>query len=383
MANVERLRELLEGKLEAAIQVGGLPDVDKLAAALQATAETEKAYLEVEKFRLGARSENLRFWIPVIAPTIGAFALVATLVFQIHQLNVNSELQRAAEQGTELRDVIKAASLPKEMTPLATNTRLRSFLSASSPHQQEARDLAVVLLATSPDPAAFDFLLDGLVETTDHLKLTNLRDLIRLSGVLREQWENLNDYLADLKAQAPPESLAGGPPMSPGPATMFRGPQGPFPPTRPFPVPMSPVFAGMTPAQTQKLLDRFADEIQQVGDTVADLLRNSPESKNADLTTASFSYDDLADLNLTNANLTKTYIQNSLVKDSNFGKVEKFADSDWTGTAWWRAKRMSPQLLAYLKQNYVYDSKSTYYQDSTDASTYTAELTRLGGAGGG
>src|SRR5262249_52544490 len=376
MASIEMLRSDLEAKLEASIAGGDLTQVEKLTAALQSIAEAEKLRLEGQNLQRGARSENLRFWIPVIAPTIGAFALVATLLFQIHQLNVNSDLQRAAEEGTELRDVIKSASLPYELAPIATTTRLRSFLLPSSPHSQEARNLAVVLLAATPEPAAFDFLLDGVIETTDRRTLDNFRDLVRLSGLLWEQWQWLDEHLTDLKKGTPRPS---GPPprsfQSPETALGPPSPQFPFPAFDPRRRAEGPDMND--PQQVEKLRDRVGDEIQQVGAAMVQILQHSPIARQVNMTDANFSYNDLKGLDLLRANLTRTSFWNSSVKDVDFGEVRDFDESQWTGTEWWQARKISPGLMAYLTKNYAFDSKTKYFGDPTDAGTYAKEVTRL------
>jgi hypothetical protein len=69
--------------------------------------------------------------------------------------------------------------------------------------------------------------------------------------------------------------------------------------------------------------------------------------------------------------------RNSQLNQTDLGQVADFDGSAWTGTAWWRARRISPSLLAYLKTNYPIDPQVSYYEDKTTQAQYDNELGRL------
>ena len=107
-----------------------LERLEKVSSVLKSAAELRKLEMETEKVRLEThnlakvvRSESARYWISVSAPLVGAFAVVATLGFQIHQFNENSRLARQSSEGAQFREIVKGTQLPRGLSAL-TNLNL-------------------------------------------------------------------------------------------------------------------------------------------------------------------------------------------------------------------------------------------------------------------
>jgi hypothetical protein len=361
----ERIKSTL---LEHALDAGDLTRLEQITKIWQFAADAEKSEVEADNTGRLSRSENIRFWLPLLGTLVSTFALVGTLIFQIHQLTVNSRLQREANEGIELRDVLQTAAFPPELSAMASETRLKSMLSLPD-YPQRSRDLAVLFLSATSEPVLFSFLFKEVVKTTDK---DNLPDLVRLSYLLNTEYYRTNDRLNVLKSAPPPT------PGSRSGATQSGSP--PFAP--PFPS-QSRRNAGlslleMSPEQLQKILDSLSTEISEVGSAIVDFLRKSRQD-NLDLSNVAFYSNDLSGLDLGAANLTNADIEYSDLKGVDLQHVTAFDGSKWDYVAWWRAAKINPALLDYLIANYGYVVGGTYYQDSTSPTEYVKEVSCLGG----
>jgi hypothetical protein len=361
----ERIKSTL---LDPALDGADLARLEQITKIWQFAADAEKSEVEADNTGRLSRSENIRFWLPLLGTLVSTFALVGTLIFQIHQLTVNSRLQREANEGIELRDVLQTAAFPPELSAMASETRLKSMLSLPD-YPQRSRDLAVLFLSATSEPVLFSFLFKEVVKTTDK---DNLPDLVRLSYLLDTEYYRTNDRLNVLKNAPPPM------PGSRSGATQSGTPS--FAP--PFPS-QSRRNAGlslleMSPEQLQKILDSLSTEISEVGSAIVDFLRRSPQD-NLDLSNVAFYSNDLSGLDLGAANLTNADIEFSNLRDVDLHRVTVFDGSKWDYVAWWRAAKINPALLDYLIANYGYSSGGTYYQDSTNPTEYAKEVSRLGG----
>jgi hypothetical protein len=361
----ERIKSAL---LDPALDAGDLARLEQVTRIWQFAADAEKSEVDTENTGRLGKSENVRFWLPVLGSLVSTFALVGTLIFQIHQLTVNSRLQREANEGTELRDVLQTAAFPPELSAMASETRLKSMLSLPD-YPQRSRDLAVLFLSATPEPVLFSFLFKEVVRTTDK---DNLPDLVRLSYLLDTAYFRTSDRLKLLKTVPPPGP--GSPHGSTQSGTLSFSP--PFPSQGHRNAGIS--MLEMSPDQLQKTLDSLTTEMTEVGSAIADFLRKSPQD-DLDLSSVAFYSDDLSGLDFGAANLTNADIEFSNLKGVDLQRVTAFEGSNWASEAWWRAAKINPALLDYLIANYGYAVDGTYYQDSTSPTEYVKEVSRLGG----
>jgi len=99
--------------------------------------------------------------------------------------------------------------------------------------------------------------------------------------------------------------------------------------------------------------------------------------ESSDLRGVNFSGANLFRAYIDYSNLTGTDFSNANVKDASFVGLQA-SNSKWERTAWWRAKRISPDLLKYLQDNYKFSPSVSYRDDMTkDFSEYHQEVERL------
>ncbi len=82
---------------------------------------------------------------------------------------------------------------------------------------------------------------------------------------------------------------------------------------------------------------------------------------------------------MTGTDVAGAKLVRSNVSQSDWNGVTSFAGSDWTGTEWWRARRLSTGLLAYLKEKYPYTGNTEGYalQETPTPESYAADVKRL------
>ncbi len=346
---MSRLDEIKSKLLDPAVAASDLETVQKASSAWQAAAEAEK--LEAEAMNLEeerekvktetqnigalARGERQRFWIGVLVPLITGLGVIATLSVQIYQVNQNTKLQREASEATQWRNALQSLRLPTGLASRPGTTLVKSFLSSPS-YQAQARGVILSLLLSLADVDEFEDFFRGIMDTTDW---DNYQDVTRLSRRLAERYAELTN---------------------PG--------EGNKPPRTNIP-----------PEVLQAALNR---EISIVGNALAQFLREHPDrpgNVRLDLGGANFSWQDLSNANLRGAILTDAVIAHSTVKGSDLRDVSEAGESLWTGTAWWRANKISPQLVEYLISKHSFDPKAPYYKDSSTMSEYCSAVASLGG----
>ncbi len=356
MSGLEDIRTRLS---EPQLPPAEVPMLAQLAGALGATAEAEKNQAETEKLRLEtanmarlARSESLRFWIPILAPVISAFALVATLLFQVHQLNENVRIQnentriqsentRIQNEDTQFRSALQVIRMPTGLASLTGTILLKSFL-RSEFHREQSREILLSLLSATANPESFRLLFEDLFGQPE---LSRLPDAVRVSRTL-ESVRNQSSIAVEKL-----EKL---------------------------------VRDGVAPSRSKELEDRKNDLATMpsaqamVGNYIARGLR-LPRAANSivELSGANFWEIDLGGIDFRLAELIDTVMQNTNVKDAGLGEVSGFEGSSWDYTAWWRARRISPALLAYLEGKYRYKPDMQYLSDSSTRKEYLLEIKRL------
>jgi len=165
------------------------PDIHALEKASAIVAEAEKIESEIAASIRAARSESLRFWIPILAPVISALALIGTLLFQIQQHNENLKSQRAADEknanaqrlaneDAQWREVLTLAQGTEGPAGAYALTLMQSFFD-SDRYKKQAREVTVVLLAQTAEPNVFSDNFAALLERTDWDSFRYLKNISR------------------------------------------------------------------------------------------------------------------------------------------------------------------------------------------------------------
>jgi len=355
-----------------------LADLAQISTILRNTTEAEKHRAEIAEST--NKSEALRFWIPILAPTISALALVITLLVQIYQFQQNMEAQRRSAEDGAWRYTAQqlASAYPKGPAyPIALH-QLESFFS-SERYAEPARELSVTLLGHATDAEGFQILFPNLRQSTSWSHLDRLG---RLGRMLNKTWDAVE---ADLKSAN--KQLADA-------TTRFPG------------------SARASSLQTQ--LDMITDskhevlaELQLVDDAIANILRSNykpgvlrriraflpgapeqrPANAHPDLAGVYFKNTDLTSAQFDGAVMKSTFIDGGNLLDATlvgcdlndaFLSPDAWKNSRWEHSAWWNAQYVTPNLLTYLKRRFRFQPGMTYVEKSkTDARTYAEAITLL------
>ena len=120
------------------------------------------------------------------------------------------------------------------------------------------------------------------------------------------------------------------------------------------------------------------DELKLVAKHLAGMLRERRPNQKVDLADVSLWFTDLSGINFNGVALDNAEIYGCNVANATFQDVTRFRGSIWKNTPWWRAERMNPELLRYLKNEFPFDNNTQYYQDTTpEQAEYLREVTRL------
>lgn len=342
---------------DPAFQATTLPDLVHVSSVLKNLSEVEKQ--KMERVEAQRKSEVLRFWIPILAPTISAFALVATLAVQINQFNKAAEKERSAAEDLAWREAIKNLSDKRDPVTLY---HLRTFLT-SKKYGPNAKELGIVVLTNLP-PQAFDIFLQDIVPESDW---GEFGAVIRLQRGLNRQWSQIDDDIDAAEATV---------------ADLTRK------------MVQVPVFGSRLPAAEEKRNEAYAglydvmENVRMTSRSMADFMRRNASTwpNRLDLSYTNFLEADLSNLPLTNAVLSNGMIRRGDISGSCLCRMvvdraeltpASFANSKWANTAWWRAHSISPMLLTYLEQNYPFDSKSSYVGSRPTLEEYRDSIDRL------
>jgi hypothetical protein len=340
MSDLEKIkRDLFRPLLEKGDRAG----LKEAGEIWLSAAQSEKLALEIATGARATRSESMRFWVPIMAPLITAAALVLTFVLQLNQFKENNKAQREANEDTQWRQMlsnVKSTTGPEGVFGL---TLLKSFLD-SERYRNQAREIAVLRLAHTADPDSFQVLFPDIMRRTDW---KSFKDIVAISAGLLNGYNSIPDE-PDTKSS-----------FSTGPGSVSVRP---------------------SPGQVKSDLGRNLDTVGQALITFLRDPRHYPRPLGIDLdiSGADFSNKDLADMDLSDAVVIESNFNNCSVNGVNFGRVTRFEDSNWSQTAWWRAKSISPELLKYLTKSFKYDAEKQYLNDTTgDQAEYDREIVRL------
>jgi hypothetical protein len=315
--------------IDPALKAGDLATLEKTTVIWKTIAEADKLEQDTAQSAKKGRSESLRFWIPIVAPLVGAAALVVTLMFQIQQSKQVSLAAGAAAEDSAWRDLLTYANSTNKPQGAFAFTLISSFLD-SPRYGKSAREISLLMLSHSADLDAFNNLFRQVMERTDW---GNLSEIAQVGARLNRAYQSIPEPINTSDTQH------ANPLAPPG------------------------------PAELKNILD---EELQTVARGIVVFMRQNGESRPADLALnfsgMQFGTIDLSGLAFSGSDLRDTMFFHCNVKDAVFDPITDHDQSDWQGTAWWRMQRIDPQLLAYLEQSFPYKVGQTYEKDSTTTS---------------
>ncbi|GAC1648562.1 MAG: hypothetical protein NVS9B15_07360 [Acidobacteriaceae bacterium] len=318
---LEDLRAAARALLEKAHRSDSTADlaaaVDKATGVLRLSADVERAKQEMESASKHERSERLKEYVTLLAPLISVITLAATLGFQGWQFSRTEKDKADAAMDDKWQGTLKSLSEKSGRPPSVVV--LRPFLD-SPKYAAEARDAAVRLLAGSKDTAFFDDLFGA---TFVPAKWSNLDDVLRLDRALRAKTDPLLAKSWDPVALKSDESR-----LSPDEQQQFHyGLMG-----------VSKVSAQISPlVRTQR-----------------------PQDQQLDLSATYIMDADWQGADLRSANLENAQLVRMNLSGANLGDISRFNGAGFASTAWWRAARIGPDLLQYLRTYFKCDPAQRY-----------------------
>jgi len=371
---MRRLKAIVETLIDPALEDRDLVALERASTILRSVAEAERIEAELSKSARTSRSESMRYWVPILAPVITAVALVCTLVFQVQQFDVNSRLQNDVNEDTQWRTAVTYATSREGKQSVIAYTLLKSFYD-SPRYSKSARETAEVLLPGSLNPVFFRTSFEDFLSRTNWENYQGLVNISRILLRFRGIEQGHIDGLANNGGQSQSKPILQGDNYDHDPAEHYAA------------------------------MDDLEENIVVASAGLVRFLRDHSQTRPAglkiDLSDTAIWHQDLSRLdfsgasmriwiancnlegaNLQGANLGNWWIYNSNVKDADFSGVVFDSNSEtkpnWESTAWWRAKKMNPDLVRYLHSNFPYSDRTKYRDDNTTAyAQYLQEVERL------
>lgn len=353
MNNETNQARQLKEKLEKALEQTGALTIEQTASLWKTIVEAEKIETETANASKTARFEKLKFWVPIVVSLVTTMALVATLVFQVFQFKENTRLMKESEEDTQWRETLNRAKVIDGPEGAFGITLLKTFFD-STRYGLQAREVAIQILGHMADEDVFDSTFPDLMSRT---AWWNLQDIANISKQLNEGYDMADDQLTSLTEERDN-------------------------------IKSSTNYSKAVIAQRLKSTDKEFDnlnhlrtasehELATVSKAVARLLKDPATQhrpRDYDLSLANMQFvsgTGLSGIDLSYAIIRGTDFYKCDVSESDFSNITDFDDSNWKGTAWWRAKKISPELLKYLTDNWKFDEKQEYYNDqSKNAAEY-------------
>jgi len=263
--------------------------------------EIENRRVSTRKLERELSERRVVEFINLLAPYAAVLVLAATLGFQIWQQRKAADDKARDRDDALWGDALKSVSEGKSLPAII---QLKYFETSPWGHKQDAYQLMLSIFRHSKDTDQFKELFEN--EFTP-VSGDNLDAILDVDRALHSQWVDLN------RRDDNPE------------------------------------------LQHQTIL-----ELSYIGNRIAPVLQKRAPDKSFDLHFVAvfdcdFSWVDLTNanldgfvtgrVNLSNANLTgarnfKSYLSGE----------KNFRDRAWTDTAWWQARAIDPEFLAYLQQ---------------------------------
>jgi uncharacterized protein YjbI with pentapeptide repeats len=363
--------------IDPALEASDIVALEKASSILHSVAEAEKIEVDISASTRAARAESLRFWIPILAPVITALALIGTLVFQIQQFKEaaksqrladekNAQSQRLANEDTQWREVLAHAKSTEGPESAFALTLIKSFFD-SERYKKQAREVAAVVLGGIGNPTIFDDNFAALLEKTNWDNFKDITNISRTQATIFEQVRREADNLEKQREQS---------------KTPFPDPRGTDDPAF-----LRENFGANVLTTSKGLVQFLRDprhnprpaniELDLSGCAIWEQDVSNMDFNGAKLEMLWFSRSNLSGANFSGAKLYRASIIDSNVKDADFSGVQANY-SYWNGTAWWRAQKISPDLLKFLQDKYKFSPDTEYRDDMTkDFSEYQKEVKRL------
>jgi len=289
-----------------------------------------------------------------------ALLLFGSLIFQLVQFTTNSRIEREtarvqmttasiqarAAEDVQWREALRMlAENPTFQTSYSGAALLTTFVRQGH-YRDEARTLAFYILGKIGDADTFEHLFDSAIEATPEAERVHV--IIKIGQQLKNSYSG---------AESEEKALGGPPP----------GDQ----------LPVLPSEGGKDLPNPYWLVSQINQEVLFLCNYVAPGFRKARSP--GDLSGAVFWDCDLSGVNFSNTTIDNIDFGGVNLNNANFSGVNSFTDSWWGGSAWWRAKNMSPELLAYLTEKFPYSKKTNYgfYNSGISENEYHSDLTRL------
>jgi hypothetical protein len=327
---------------------GGTPSdlaltLEKAAGILKLSVDLDKSQAEARKLdyenATAARresSERLKEYVSLLTPVVTIVTLAVTLAFQGWQFIKAEKDKREAEEDAQWQGAVKTLSERSGLSPAVV--ALNPFLK-SARYSEAARHAAIQLMANTTDPILFDGLFATALTPTSWNNLDDVMALMRtLTAEGNPLWQK--QWNKDTRTSEPSRL-----------------------------------------SESERRIDVYLDyTMPKISAQVGSLLKTPrPSSVSLNLAAARFRESDWEDVNLNGANIENVAFVTIDLKDADLGGITHFGSPLVAYTAWWEAKRISPELLEYLERESPLDTALTHGPKAKRFSQqqYQHELARL------
>jgi hypothetical protein len=349
MGDTERLKEIADSILEERSKEAA--ELLKLAAEIDnQRASTRRAELDARKVESDmAQAEHHRKagdrkdYITTLAPVFTTVVLAGTLILQSYQFvrqeqDKQAEARRQADAAEDARwgDALRTLSQSDKLSPSAVV--LKGF-AGSAKYGPLARQSGVQLLLRTDDSTVFR---DVFVSIFEPLNWDNLPQVLEIDRILYSQYDALL-----LKALGYPKELS-------------------FDINR------------LDKDETVRY-QRVGAELDFILSKMVPVLKGPPRPKGMplDLQNVGLVNGDLQGTDLSGANITHANFSNANLKGANLSGITEFINSQFSGSSWWEAAQMSPELLEHLTKEFSPKSTNIYVNGPVTEQHYQAQLARL------
>jgi Pentapeptide repeats (8 copies) len=324
--------------------------LEKAMAALKTVSETEKVRAEAKKLLLEEKklaydielapkrdkSEARKASISLLTPIITTAILALTLILQTYQFTHSEKNKREAAEDAQWSDAVKALSQSSNLSQPAVI--LSPFLK-SRRYADLAKQTALQLLTKTGDSQVFKDLFRSTFEPVDWRNLPKILDVDRsMSSKFNElatlTWDPVKE-INDLTKLKP---------------------------------------------EDKERYGQLIDAIIFVSSSVAPLLQAArPQGEVLDLRSTLIENSDWKGVDLSGANLDYSSIIRVNLQGASLREIKQFDGSIFYQTAWWEAVSISPPLLDYLIQKWLYNPKQKYGSNSrlVPQQEYDVAISRL------
>jgi hypothetical protein len=366
-------QELFSAKVHAHLfptdmKMADMSDLKERLATWKLATDAERNGSALATAKRRERSNTVRFALTLLAPIIAVAITAATLWFQIVQFRDNAESARRETEETQWRDTIKSFQGPRGFESVQRAVLLKTYLIEGSSHQRDARQLTLELLGNAINVGVAKTLIPVL---SDGMTTENISDYLDMARALTEVAGEYQQVLDDASSG---ESASTQPQFGQVPSLQPSGPGHPSMMT-----PSGASFEPITKEEAEFAHKQAIDQLRLVTQEAARWIVYFDYSKiTLDIRRIVFIDCDLSKLSALKINLEGSSFLDCQVEGADFSGAINITNTDWSGTAWWRAKAIEPALLTELASKFPFDAKVTYEgSDVASQEEYQAALKRL------